>query len=61
MGGAAFLDACVLFPAALRNILVRLAVHRLFRAKWSERVHEEWIAAVLKRGRKLKICLFGGL
>jgi hypothetical protein len=44
----AFLDASVLYPALLRNILMRLALHGLFRARWSERVHEEWIDALLR-------------
>ena len=37
------LDACVLYPAALRDLLMRLAVHELIQAKWSEKIHEEWI------------------
>lgn len=43
-----FLDASVLYPALLRNILMHLALADLFRPRWSERVHEEWIAALLK-------------
>jgi predicted nucleic acid-binding protein len=43
----AFLDACVLYPAPLRDLLMELAVADLFRAKWSTQVHEEWIEAVL--------------
>ncbi|MDP1592459.1 MAG: PIN domain-containing protein [Prosthecobacter sp.] len=41
------LDACVLYPAALRDLLMRLAVHELIQAKWSEKIHEEWMTAVL--------------
>ena len=44
----AFLDASVLYPALLRNILMRLALHDLFRAYWSARVHDEWITALLR-------------
>lgn len=44
----AFLDASVLYPALLRNILMRLALHGLFRARWSARVHDEWISALLR-------------
>jgi len=44
----AVLDASVLYPALLRNMLMRLALHGLFRARWSERIHEEWIAALLR-------------
>jgi predicted nucleic acid-binding protein len=42
------LDACVLYPAALRDLIMRLAAHRLIQAKWTEEIHEEWIAAVLR-------------
>lgn len=43
-----FFDANVLYPAALRNLLMRLTLRGLFRAKWSYQVHEEWIEAVLR-------------
>ena len=43
----AFLDACVLYPALLRNFLMHLALRDLFQARWSDRVHEEWIAVLL--------------
>ncbi|WP_457799022.1 PIN domain-containing protein [Methylocystis sp. S23] len=43
-----FLDACVLYPAPLRDFLMELAAARLFRAKWSEAAHEEWIRNLLK-------------
>lgn len=42
----AILDACVIYPAMLRDILVRLSVKGLYRAKWSEMIHEEWIRSV---------------
>jgi predicted nucleic acid-binding protein len=42
----AVFDACVLYPAALRDLLVRLAMTGLFRARWSDDIHDEWIAAV---------------
>jgi hypothetical protein len=38
----AFYDANVLYPAELRNFLMHLALTGLFRAKWSNAVHEEW-------------------
>jgi predicted nucleic acid-binding protein len=43
----AFLDACVLYPAPVRDLLMELAVADLYRAKWSDAVHEEWIRALL--------------
>ena len=45
----AFLDANVLYPAELRNLLMHLALAGLFRAKWSAAVHEEWIGNLLKK------------
>lgn len=44
----AFLDASVLYPAPLRDLLMELAVSDLFRAKWSNEVHDEWIDALLR-------------
>jgi predicted nucleic acid-binding protein len=44
----AFLDASVLYSAPLRDLLMELAVSDLYRAKWSNAVHEEWIKAVLR-------------
>lgn len=44
----AFLDASVLYPALLRNLLIRLAIDDLYRAFWSERVQDEWMQALLR-------------
>ncbi len=44
----AFLDASVLYPALLRNVLMYFAVADLYHARWSARVHEEWISALLR-------------
>ena len=38
----ALYDACVLYPAALRDTLMSLAVTGLFRARWTEAIHDEW-------------------
>lgn len=40
-------DACVLYPAPLRDLLMHLALSGLFRARWSERIHEEWMRNLL--------------
>jgi hypothetical protein len=40
-------DACVLYPAPLRDFLIELAAARLFRARWTEAIHEEWISNLL--------------
>jgi hypothetical protein len=41
----ALFDACVLYPAPLRDLLMHLAVTDLFRAKWTDQIHDEWIVA----------------
>jgi predicted nucleic acid-binding protein len=41
-------DACVLYPAPLRDLLMHLALTGLFRAKWTDEIHEEWIRNVLR-------------
>jgi hypothetical protein len=43
----ALLDACVLYPAPLRDLLMRLAVSDLFRARWTDAIHDEWTRNVL--------------
>ena len=40
-------DACVLYPAPLRDLLIRLAVTGLFRAKWTDAIHDEWTRNLL--------------
>jgi hypothetical protein len=45
---AAFLDASALYPALLRNILMRFAMRDMFRALWSERVQDEWTSALMR-------------
>jgi len=45
----ALLDANVLYPAPLRDLLLELAVTDLFRAKWTEDIHREWIEALLRK------------
>lgn len=44
----AFYDANVLYPSELRNLLMHLALTGLFRATWSNGVHDEWIEALLR-------------
>ncbi len=44
-----FIDANVFFGARLRSLLVELAMTGLFRARWSEDVHREWMEAVANR------------
>jgi len=42
-------DACVLYPAPLRDLLMRLALTARFRARWSNAIHDEWIRNLLKQ------------
>jgi predicted nucleic acid-binding protein len=51
----AFLDASVLYPASLRNLLMRLTLNGLFQARRSADVHGEWIRAVLRNRPDLTI------
>lgn len=41
-------DACVLYPAPLRDFLMWLALTGCFRAKWSLQIHDEWKRNLLK-------------
>jgi hypothetical protein len=40
-------DACVLYPAPLRDLVIRLALSDLFQARWTDRIHDEWMRNVL--------------
>lgn len=51
---AVIYDACVLYPAPLRDFLMHLAVTDLYRARWTDRIHDEWIRNVLKDRPDLK-------
>nr|WP_255415111.1 PIN domain-containing protein [Tropicimonas sp. IMCC34011] len=46
----ALLDACVLYPAVMREVLVSAAKRGLYRPLWSARLLEEWARAAAKRG-----------
>lgn len=43
------LDACVLYPAPLRSYLMYLANTGLFRARWTDQIHDEWIRNLIKK------------
>lgn len=40
-------DANVLYPAPLRDLLIRLAQAGLVRARWTEAIHDEWTRNLL--------------
>lgn len=44
----AFLDASVLYPALLRDLLLRFASQHLFQARWSIKVQDEWVSALMR-------------
>lgn len=46
----AVLDACVLYPTVLREVLLAVARAGLFTPLWSDRILEEWARATRKLG-----------
>ena len=50
----AVLDACVLYPAPVRDILLNIAQTRLYSAKWSDEINAEWTRNLLKNRPDLK-------
>lgn len=43
------LDACVLHPAPLRDLLIRLSLAGMVRARWTERIMEECFRSIRER------------
>lgn len=41
------LDACVLYPAPLRDLLLSLAAAGIFHARWTQRIQDEWVRNLL--------------
>lgn len=52
---SAIYDACVLYPAPLRDLLLQLALSDLYRAHWSSDIHDEWIRNLLNNRKDLTI------
>lgn len=46
----AVLDACVLFPTVLRELLLGVAAKGLYEPQWSDRILREWVLATAKLG-----------
>ncbi len=44
----AIYDANVLYPAPLRDLLIRLAQAGMVQARWTDEIHDEWMRNVLK-------------
>lgn len=51
---AAVLDACVLYPAPLRDLWMHLTVQYVFQPKWTAQIQEEWIRSVLENRPDLR-------
>jgi predicted nucleic acid-binding protein len=49
----AVLDACVLYPAPLRDILITLAVEGIYRARRTVEIQDEWIRNLLEKRKDL--------
>ena len=49
----AVFDACVLYPAPLRDLLIWLGLTGIFRARWTEEIHAEWKRNLLKNRPEL--------
>src|SRR5882724_9556846 len=54
MAFTAVYDACVLYPISLRDLFIRLGQTGLFRAKWTERILDEFAEALLEKRPELK-------
>ena len=48
MGFVVVYDACVLYPAPVRDMLMEIAISDLVRAKWTDRIHQEWMSSLVK-------------
>ncbi len=46
-------DACVLYPAPLRDLLVRIAAADIVRARWTDEILDECFRAILQQRRDL--------
>ena len=51
----ALFDACVLYPAPLRDFLLHLSGTGLFRARWTNEIHDEWMRNLLANRPDLKL------
>ena len=44
------IDACVLYPTVMREVVIGAAAQGLFEPRWSPRISEEWARAAAKLG-----------
>ncbi|MBW9056002.1 PIN domain-containing protein [Rhizobium mesosinicum] len=50
----AFIDANVFYGARLRSLVLFVAQSKIFRARWSNEVHDEWVRNLIKNRPDLK-------
>ena len=50
----ATLDACVLYPAPVRDLLLYLAAGGLYKPFWTDEINHEWVRNLLLKRRDLK-------
>lgn len=48
-------DACILYPFHLRNVIVQVSVDRLFDARWTDAIHDEWMRNLVANAPGLSI------
>lgn len=48
------LDACVLYPARLRDLLMHLGLAGMYQPKWSAAIHDEWRRNLLLQRSDIK-------
>lgn len=48
-------DACVLYPAPMRDFLMHLATTGLFSARWTNQIHDEWIRNLQRKRPDLDV------
>ena len=42
------MDACVLYPACIRDILLETGYRKLYQARWTEEIEAEWLSNLVK-------------
>jgi predicted nucleic acid-binding protein len=53
----AFIDANVFYGVRLRSLILFVAQAKLFRARWSSQVHDEWTKAVVQKRKHPSISI----
>ncbi len=53
-GSTVILDACVLYPAPIRDLMLSMASEGLFKPKWTYIIQNEWVRSLLENRTDLK-------